>query len=338
MIATMPSVLEYESSAPAPPLPKAVSAIAALYITIGLLSAHGMGSSLARDRVSIDFNVLSIFVGLGLLCRVPGWRGFVMVIAWIGMSMMPLMAFLFVRIPEKMRVHFDGRPLDLTPSAQLALGLSVCATVFILCLWQYLVLRRPEIKALFIDQPEQKREGPPARPDWIRSRRLWFVLALLTFVSGWLSGRWVQSRSPANARQGTRAPVFIVDRQRNVGMFDSAINAVGIAANVFPGFSYSPVSGGFVLNSKEPNASYTIPVERDTLCILLPDGSIDRFRLRPEFVSRFEARTASGSSDNYVRICAELLEDPLEKAKLERLLASYEEPRPATRPANGAGH
>jgi len=127
-------------------VPRALRVVALIHWAGGVLAAAGIVVNLFHDRLFLDLDLLGIPIYYGLLRLSSGWRTCALVFLWGDLIATPLM-FL---------VGLVGKP----PAFVLVLGvrlesispvwMSVLAVpAFILALWQYRVLTRPEIRSLF---------------------------------------------------------------------------------------------------------------------------------------------------------------------------------------------
>jgi hypothetical protein len=131
-------------------LPGSLVAVGVLFILSGISAALEMLHALANNWFYINFGVIGLFVGWGLLKLRPGWRIAALVLLVIGMIVTAIVAAIFLGM------GFSGAgPLDFRAGGKLVghvpafLGVVVAVAVFALCYWQYRVLRRAEIRELF---------------------------------------------------------------------------------------------------------------------------------------------------------------------------------------------
>ncbi|MGN6369638.1 MAG: hypothetical protein ACTHN5_15370 [Phycisphaerae bacterium] len=143
----MSQLLQYRSprSTPNPPVLNVVAAIFIAYGGIGIASIFA--SLLYGGRVSLDCaSPLIIVWGIGLLRQNAACYSMALVVLWGAMIFAVLIALnVFV---DKADIRFAGA--SITPYwLNLALSLTISITLFSLSLWQYRILRRPDIKKLF---------------------------------------------------------------------------------------------------------------------------------------------------------------------------------------------
>lgn len=130
----------------APPIPAALKVVAALFILSGVSAALEMLFALFQSRISINFGVIGLFVGLGLLGLRSGWRTCALVLLWIGMIGIPVIGLLMLGSSAPLNFAVFGVTIGHIPKPA---GLVMAAGLFLLAVWQYRVLTRPDIRALF---------------------------------------------------------------------------------------------------------------------------------------------------------------------------------------------
>ena len=144
--------------------PLALKIVAALFIVSGIVAALEVLVSLARHRLSLNFGVLGIFIGLGLLRFRRGWRTCALVLTWLGLIIAPVFAVLVLAGARPIHIKILGQQIG---HAHRAEAFFIAAGVFALALWQYRVLTRPDVVQLFDDhaEPRSAPNGGPAMPD-----------------------------------------------------------------------------------------------------------------------------------------------------------------------------
>ena len=128
------------------PIPTSLRVVALLFILCGVLSLIQVIGSLMNGNLNINFGVLGLFIGPGLLRLSQGWRTCALVFLWIAIIGMPILAILFMTA---------SGPLDFKVFGQKAghgskeLVILLACLMFILAAWQYRVLTRPDVRRLF---------------------------------------------------------------------------------------------------------------------------------------------------------------------------------------------
>ncbi len=128
------------------PIPISLKVVAFLFILSGLFSLIEIVVSLLHSHLNLNFGVLGLFIGPGLLRLSRGWRTCGLVFLWIAMIGSPIIALLFMTV---------SGPLDFTLFGQQAghvskeFGMVLAALAFALAVWQYRVLTRTDVRRLF---------------------------------------------------------------------------------------------------------------------------------------------------------------------------------------------
>ncbi len=126
------------------PLPKSLEIVAWLFITGAICSAIDVVVSLFYSRISINFGVLTVFIGCGLLRLNPRSLSWAMFFVWLGLILTPILALLFLFTPGTLTLF--GINLGAAPPG---LGFVLCVATFAVICWEYRVLTSREIRDLF---------------------------------------------------------------------------------------------------------------------------------------------------------------------------------------------
>ena len=120
--------------------------VAWLFIISGILAFIEILITLMKGHISLDFGVLGLFIGYGLLKLSRGWRTCALIYLWIFFIGMPTISILYITQPSGgFNVHIFGQPLARNPYVILYFNV-----IFILLsLWIYRILTRAETKSLF---------------------------------------------------------------------------------------------------------------------------------------------------------------------------------------------
>ena len=102
--------------------------------------------------INMNLGVLGLWIGPGLLRYNRTWRTWALVFVWFGLIGLPVFCLLALG-RGALDLKFFGVPVGQVPAA---LGLAMVVPLFLLNLWEYRVLTRPEIKRLFgrMSEPE----------------------------------------------------------------------------------------------------------------------------------------------------------------------------------------
>ena len=127
------------------PLPQSLQIVAWLFIIGGICSAIDMIMSPFYGRISINFGVLTIFIGRGLLRFNPRSLSWAMFFTWLGLILTPIFAAIFLVTPGNLTLF--GVKVGQAPPG---LGFVFCIVLFALVCWQYCVLTSHQIRKLFV--------------------------------------------------------------------------------------------------------------------------------------------------------------------------------------------
>jgi len=126
--------------------PTALKIVAVLFIIGGVLAVIEILVALTHGRININFGVLGLFIGPGLLKFSRGWRTCGLVFLWIALVGFPII--FLIGLTGTVPAHFTvfGMRMARIPSWLVSVGV---IPFFALVLWQYRVLTRPYIRRLF---------------------------------------------------------------------------------------------------------------------------------------------------------------------------------------------
>ena len=128
------------------PIPTSLKVVAFLFILGGVCALIEVLVSLLHAHVSINFGVLGLFIGPGLLRLSRGWRTCALVFLWLAMIGIPIAAVLFLTASGSVDFTLFGQKAGNAPRE---LGLVIAALAFVLAVWEYRVLTRPDVRRLF---------------------------------------------------------------------------------------------------------------------------------------------------------------------------------------------
>jgi hypothetical protein len=129
-----------------PMIPRPLRAVALVQLVVGVLSVAGTLWQLTQHRVILDFGVLGIPICFGLMGLRAGWRTCALTFLWIDFILGGIVFTLGFVTPGPVSFGvFGARPTTVSP-VWLCI---VVVPMFALALWQYRVLTRPDIRALF---------------------------------------------------------------------------------------------------------------------------------------------------------------------------------------------
>jgi len=127
-------------------IPASLKAVAILFILGGIYSAIEVVVSLMHSHININFGVLGLFIGLGLLRFSRGWRTCALVFLWIAMIGIPIIAILMLGYSQPLDFKVFGQTVG---HVSKEFGLAIAVILFLLSFWQYRVLTRPDVRTLF---------------------------------------------------------------------------------------------------------------------------------------------------------------------------------------------
>lgn len=127
-------------------IPVSLTIVAVLFIIGGVSAVIEVVLKLMRGHININFGVLGLFIGPGLLALRPGWRICALVFTWIALIGVPIVTVLLLMHSGPVDFNVFGMKAGYAPKE---LGLVMAVAVFCLALWQYHVLMRPDVRALF---------------------------------------------------------------------------------------------------------------------------------------------------------------------------------------------
>jgi len=130
-------------------IPIPLKIVAILFIIVGTVAVIDVVVSLLHNHIDINFGVLGLFIGLGLLALRPGWRICALVWLWIAMVGVPIVTLIMMTQSGPLDFNVLGQKVG---NVSKELGLIVPAIAFTLAVWQYRVLKRPDIQRLFRSQ------------------------------------------------------------------------------------------------------------------------------------------------------------------------------------------
>lgn len=128
------------------PIPASLKVVAAIFILSGVCSLLEVAISLLNGRISFNFGVLGVFIGIGMLRLTPIWRTWALIFVWIELIVAPIGGFLFLTATTPLTYQLFGITFG---QASKVAGIIAALVVFLLALWQYRVLTRRDVRSLF---------------------------------------------------------------------------------------------------------------------------------------------------------------------------------------------
>ncbi len=97
-----------------PSLPLALKIVAVLFILGGISTAIEIVLSLMMGHININFGLLGIFIGIGLLRRSNGWRACALVFTWLALALVPIVGLLFLAHSGPLNLNFFGQKVAMS--------------------------------------------------------------------------------------------------------------------------------------------------------------------------------------------------------------------------------
>ena len=126
--------------------PLSLKIVAALFILGGISSIIEVIISLTQGRLSFNFGVLGVVIGIGLLRFSRAWRTCALVFLWIALISLPLVALAFLFLAGA--VNYTIFWQEIGPASRV-IGVVLATLLFAVALWEFRVLTRPDIRKLF---------------------------------------------------------------------------------------------------------------------------------------------------------------------------------------------
>lgn len=112
-----------------------------------------------KGHIKLNFNILGLFIGPGLLRLHRGWRTCALTFLWGALIGVPIVSMIFLGHHGPFDLKLFGQKV-VHASKHFALLLAVA--VFLTAVWQYSVLTRPDIRAMFglTEEPGESENEP----------------------------------------------------------------------------------------------------------------------------------------------------------------------------------
>ena len=130
-----------------PSIPVSLKVVAWFFIVGGVLACIEIVVALMSGHININFGILGLFIGPGLLKLRRGWRTCALVYLVVALIAIPIITVLSLGAPASgFHISVFGQPLSRAP---MELVLVIATGAFLLSVWVLWVLTRPQIRALF---------------------------------------------------------------------------------------------------------------------------------------------------------------------------------------------
>lgn len=126
-------------------IPTSLKVVATLFILSGISAVIEIIVSLLHGQLSLNFGVLGLWVGAGLLRLSPTSRTWALIFTWMALIITPIGGLIFLN-SATLDFTLFGQKVGHIPKV---VGLAAAVVFFIVSVWQYQVLTRPDVRALF---------------------------------------------------------------------------------------------------------------------------------------------------------------------------------------------
>ena len=125
----------------------AVQLVGWLFFATGVVAAVRIAVVLLLERrITIDFDVLGLWIGPGLLRHEARYRVWAMRLLVLSLCIASIAAVALIFAPGPLQLKIFGQPAG---TVSLSLALTALALLESVSVWQYWVLRKPDVRALF---------------------------------------------------------------------------------------------------------------------------------------------------------------------------------------------
>jgi hypothetical protein len=133
--------------------------VAVLFLLGGTSNVIDVVLALREGRIDPNVGILGIPIFFGLRAFSPQWRTAALVFLWIGFLLCPFIVFSVAFSDVPVEFQLFGRHIAAFPSYRMSIA---GILLFLLLVWQYRVLVRPDIRALFVTDSSHREDGPQA--------------------------------------------------------------------------------------------------------------------------------------------------------------------------------
>lgn len=127
-------------------IPTSLKIVALIFIFSGLYSTWNILDAASKGTLSLNFGVLNLFAGMGLLKLNRECRIFALIILWIVMVGLPVLIAVYRIYPDLLSLEILNKEVIRLP---IPVSIALILTAYVLSFWEYRVLRRPDIRRLF---------------------------------------------------------------------------------------------------------------------------------------------------------------------------------------------
>lgn len=127
-------------------IPISLKIVAAFFIFDGASSAIGVMVSLFRGSLNLDFGVLGIFIGFGLLRLQPLWHTIALLFTGLALIAIPVLTLISILGSEPVSLKVFGQEVGYSSRTVV---LFLAALYFVVEVWKLRVLTRRDVTELF---------------------------------------------------------------------------------------------------------------------------------------------------------------------------------------------
>lgn len=120
--------------------------VAWIFILGGISAAIEILIDASNGRTNLNFGVIGVFIGIGLLRLRAGWRTLALILLLITLAFIPVLCVLALSTPCSLDFRILGQKVAaLSPP----LFFTLLAAFFVFTFWQFHVLNRPNVRIMF---------------------------------------------------------------------------------------------------------------------------------------------------------------------------------------------
>jgi cytochrome c oxidase subunit IV len=127
-------------------IPRALTIVGWLFILEGTSALIDIIGSAMHRRISVNIGILGLVIGPGLFRLDPRWRRWALVFIRISIIAAPLAIAVLLLAPSSLELQLFGRAIGEVPRG---MGLVLVTGVLLVAVWQYRVLMRSDVRAVF---------------------------------------------------------------------------------------------------------------------------------------------------------------------------------------------
>ncbi len=127
-------------------LPLSLKIVAILGVLAGLTSLLETLGSFMTNHVKINFGIIELFTGIGLLRGIKIWRSIALLVIWITFIATPTLIILHFSNQRELRVKFFGQIIKPLP---IEVVITFGVIILVYCLIKHIVLFKKDVLAYF---------------------------------------------------------------------------------------------------------------------------------------------------------------------------------------------